>query len=157
MPDTPEIHKPQRLRIWQQNLNRSLEGQLDLLQSLRAKDYDLAMLQEPHIDFLGRTRSNLHWTVVYPKQHLANPSATRSVILVNRNLTSNNWTEISLPSTDMTGIRLCGDFGIIHIINIYNDCEHNGSLEVVKEYMRGRAREQVEGERVQYIWLGDFN
>ena len=157
MPDTPEIHEPRRLRIWQQNLNRSLEGQLDLLQSLRAKDYDLAMLQEPHIDFLGRTRSNLHWTVVYPKQHLANPGATRSVILVNRNLTSNNWTEIALPSPDVTGIQLHGDLSIIHIINIYNDCEHNRSLEVVKEYMRGRVREQVEGERVRYIWLGDFN
>ena len=57
----------------------------------------------------------------------------------------------------MTGIQLHGDFGIIHIINIYNDCEHNGSLEVVKEYMRGRVWEQVEGERVRYIWLGDFN
>jgi hypothetical protein len=57
----------------------------------------------------------------------------------------------------VTGIQLCGDFGIIHIINIYNDCEHNGSLEVVKEYMRGRVREQVEGGRVRYIWLGDFN
>ena len=157
MPDTLEIHEPRRLRIWQQNLNCSLEGQLDLLQSLRAKDYNLVMLQEPHIDFLGRISSNLHWTVVYPKQHLANPGATQSVILVNQNLTSNNWTEISLPSPDVTGIQLRGDFGIIHIINIYNDCEHNGSLEVVKEYMRGRVQEQVEGERVQYIWLGDFN
>ena len=115
------------------------------------------MLQELHIDFLRRTKSNLHWTVVYPKQHLANPSATCSIILVNQNLTSNNWTEISLPLTDVTGIQLCRDFSTIHIINIYNNCKHKGSLEVMKEYMRGRVWEQVEGERVQYIWLGDFN
>jgi hypothetical protein len=53
MPDTPEMHEPRKLRIWQQNLNHSLEGQLDLLQLLKAMDYDLVMLQEPHIDFLG--------------------------------------------------------------------------------------------------------
>jgi len=143
--------------MWQQNLNQSLEGQLDLLQSLGAKNYNLAMLQELHIDFLGRTRSNLHWIVVYPKRHLANPNATCSIILVNCNLTSNNWTEIPFPMPDMTGIRLCRDFSTLHIINIYNNCEHNGSLEVVKEHMRGRTQEQVEGERERYIWLGDFN
>ena len=104
MSDTMEIHKLQRLRIWQQNLNCSLEGQCDLLQSLRAKDYNLAMLQELHIDFIGRTRSNLHWMVVYAKWHLADPSTTHSVILVNQNLTSNNWTKIPFPSPDMTGI-----------------------------------------------------
>ena len=157
MPDTPDTHEPRKLRIWQQNLNRSLEGQLDLLQSLKAADYDLVMLQEPCIDFLGRTQSNLHWTVIYPRQHLVKPSATRSIILVNRNITSNNWTEIPLQSTDVTGISLRGDFGTIRIFNIYNDCKHNGSLEVVNEYMRGRVRERVERERVQYIWLGDFN
>jgi hypothetical protein len=157
MPDTPKPYEPRKLRIWQQNLNRSLEGQLDLLQSLRANDYDLAMLQEPHIDFLGRTRSNLHWMVVYPKLHLKDPSATRSLILVNRRMASNNWTEIPFPSTDVTGIRLCGEFGTICIINIYNDCEHNRSLDVVKEYMRQDVREQVLGEVARYIWLGDFN
>ena len=30
-------------------------------------------------------------------------------------------------------------------------------MEVVKEHMRGRAQEQVEGEGERYIWLGDFN
>ena len=139
MPDTLDIHKPQRLRIWQQNLNRSLEGQFDLLQSLKANDYDLVMLQEPHIDFLGWTRSNLHWMVIYPRQHLIKPSDTQFVILVNQNITSNNWTEIPLQSTDVTGISIHGEYGTIYIINIYNDCKYNGSLEVVKEYMRGRV------------------
>ena len=37
MPDTREMHK---LRIWQQNINRLLEGQLDLLQSLQANKYN---------------------------------------------------------------------------------------------------------------------
>jgi hypothetical protein len=68
MSDTTDIRESRKLRIWQQNLNRSLEGQLDLLQSLKDNDYDIVALQEPHIDFLGRTRANPHWTVVYPKR-----------------------------------------------------------------------------------------
>ena len=72
-------------------------------------------------------------------------------------MASNNWTEIPFPSQDVTGVCLSGDYRTICIINVYNDCKHNGSLEVVKEYMRGAVRRHVAGERVQYIWLGDFN
>ena len=102
-------------------------------------------------------RSNLHWTVIYPRLHLKTLSDMHSVILVNRKMASNNWTEIPFPSQDVTGVCLDGDFRTICIMNVYNDCEHNGSLEVVKEYMRGAVRRHVAGESVQYIWLGDFN
>jgi hypothetical protein len=157
MPDTPDNREPRQLRIWQQNLNRSLEGQLDLLQSLKDDNYDIVALQEPHIDFQGRTRDNPHWTVVYPKRHLADPSKTRAIILVNRKISTNNWDAIPLDSMDVTGVRLHGVFGMICLLNIYNDCEHNRSIGVMKEFMRGRsARAEGEGnERV--IWMGDFN
>src|ERR1700733_13261664 len=91
MPDTPDTHEPRKLRIWQQNLNRSLEGQLDLLQSLKAADYDLVMLQEPCIDFLGRTRSNLHWMVIYPRQHLVWCCASSHRYFCTRFITSENF------------------------------------------------------------------
>jgi len=67
MSDTTNEHDTRNLKIWQQNLNRSLEGQLDLLQSMKDKSYDIAAIQEPHIDFLGQTRSNPYWMVLYPK------------------------------------------------------------------------------------------
>ena len=120
------------MKIWQQNLNRSLEGQLDLLQSMKAKEYSITALQEPHIDFLGRTRANPHWTVIYPKQHLEKPNDTRSIILINRNINLNNWTEIPFTTPDVTGVQLHGEFGTICVINIYNDCQHNESLGAVK-------------------------
>ena len=155
-PDNREITR--KLRIWQQNLNCSLEGQLDLLQSLKANKYDIVALQEPHIDFLGRTRANPHWTVIYPKNHLANPGKTRAVILINRNISTNNWDEIPLTSMDVTGVRIHGDFGAVCLLNIYNDCKNNNSLVVVKDFMRSRRlRERMDGEREQFIWLGDFN
>ena len=55
MSDTPDARENQKLWIWQQNINQSLEGQLDLLHSLKADRYDIVAIQEPHIDFLGRT------------------------------------------------------------------------------------------------------
>lgn len=64
-------------------INWSLEGQLDLLQSLKDNNYYIVAIQKPHIDFLGRTRANIHWTVVHPKRHLDNPSKTRAIILIN--------------------------------------------------------------------------
>ena len=83
MSDTTNEREPWKLRIWQQNLNQFLEGQLDLLQSLKDDNYNIVALQEPHIDFLGRTRANPHWTVIYPKRHLADPNKTRSIILMD--------------------------------------------------------------------------
>ena len=145
MIDTPDDRNPRRLRLWQQNLNRSLEGQLDLLQSLKDKDYDVVALQEPHIDFLGRTRANAHWTVIYPKRHLANPNKTRAIILINRNISTNNWDEIPLDSMDVTGVRLHGGFGAICLLNIYNDCENNGSIDVMRGFMRERHESEERG------------
>ena len=130
-----------------------------MLQSLKDNKYDIvAALQEPHIDFLGCTRANPHWTVIYPKQHLANLNKTRSLILINRNISTNSWAEIPLASMDVTGVRLHREFGAVCLLNIYNDCENNSSIGVVKEFMRGRGmRVRAGGGREQFIWLGDFN
>ena len=157
MSDTPVNRDTRKLKIWQQNLNKSLEGQLDLLQSLKDNDYDIMALQEPHIDFLGRTRANVHWRVVYPNRHLADLSKTRAAILINQNISTNNWDEIPLDSTDVTGVRVHGKFGVINLLNIYNDCENNRSIGVVKDFMRRGASVRKEEVREQFIWLGDFN
>ena len=129
----------QKLCIWQQNINRSLEGQIDLLQSLKARNYDIVTIQEPHIDFAGRTRANPHWSVIYPKQHLINPKKTRSVTLVNHNISTNNWDAINTASYDITGVRMHGTFGLLCILNVYNDCGNNGSIEVMERVMKERG------------------
>src|ERR1700684_1377247 len=100
MSDTLDAGEPRKLRIWQQNINRSLEGQLDLLHTLKAEKYDIVAIQEPHIDFLGRTRANPHWSVIYPKHHLVDPRKSRSVILVNRSLSTNNWDDLDIASNE---------------------------------------------------------
>ena len=158
--DTPEpIPQPRQLHIWQQNLNGSLEGQLDLLQSLNPKLYDLAMLQEPHIDFLSRTCANSHWIPIYPLRHLDKPKATRSIILVNTKISTNVWTPIKFESPDVTSIQMHGDYGTLHIINIYNDCKHAESLKTLELYMKDPATRAhpIGGNPLRYIWMGDFN
>ncbi|KAJ6471212.1 hypothetical protein DFH09DRAFT_810300, partial [Mycena vulgaris] len=91
----------------------------------------LALIQEPTIDFLGKSRTNLRFTPVYPTRHTDAPKATRSLILVNTHLPSSSWSVIPLDSSDMTAIELRGPFGIIRVVNIYNDCDHNDALSVL--------------------------
>ena len=82
-------------------------------------------------------------------------------MLVNRNISTNNWDEINIISSDVMGVRLHGGFGTIDIVNVYNNCTNNNSLKVVERYMRGRgdksrARNRLRG-REGVVWLGDFN
>ncbi|KAF8220720.1 hypothetical protein L208DRAFT_1538238 [Tricholoma matsutake] len=69
-PRMEESHRP--LQIWQQNVNKSLLSQLDLLISLKCNKYNLCIIQEPYIDFNGRSRANRQWTMIYP-HHSWNP------------------------------------------------------------------------------------
>ena len=129
MSDTPDARENRKLQIWQQNINQSLEGQLDE--------------HEP---------THTGWLYIYPKQHLLNPNKTRSVMLINRNISTNNWDEINIISSDVTGVRLHGEFRTIDICNVYNDCTNNDSLKVVEGYMRkrgdgNRARNREGGKR----------
>ena len=155
MPDTPETREPRKLRIWQQNINHSLEGQLDLLHSLKSDRYDMVVIQERHIDFMGHMRANLHWTVIYPRQHLSDPRKNRSVILVNCDLYTNNWDDLNIMSYNMMGVRIHGTYGAICMLNIYNDCANNRSLAMVEEFMRRREERVRVGSRrrERVIWV----
>ncbi|KAJ7639659.1 hypothetical protein DFH06DRAFT_923141, partial [Mycena polygramma] len=93
--------------------------------------YDIALLQEPHFDFRGISRAGRAWVSVYPSISLKDLNTARSAMLVNEHLPSSMWRQVAIPSPDITAIELYGDFGTIRIINIYNDCEHNDTLDVL--------------------------
>ncbi|KAJ6561061.1 hypothetical protein DFH09DRAFT_806601, partial [Mycena vulgaris] len=116
------------ITLWQQNLNKSLDAQNNFLHCLNPNTYDIALIQEPHFDFLGRTRANCRWVSVMPPTHTPHQKLTCSLILVNIRLSSSTWTPIPIPSPDVTAMQIFGSFGTIHIINVYNDCEHNNAL-----------------------------
>ena len=81
---------PNRLCIWQQNLNKSHAAQLTLLNGPLAKQWDILALQEPVIDHrLGLTKANSHWRVVYPAHKYTQDALPRAITLVNTKLSTN--------------------------------------------------------------------
>lgn len=137
MPENRQEECPQKpLQFQQQNMNKSLISQLDLLASLRRDEYDICAIQEPYINFNGKTHANRQWTTIYLNTHKVHPGATRAVILVNANIPTDNWKQIHIQHPDIMAIEMTGDFGTLHILNIYNDCKNNSSLTHVSEYMR---------------------
>ncbi|KAJ6483774.1 hypothetical protein C8R47DRAFT_981191, partial [Mycena vitilis] len=118
---------PQKLKLWQQNLDRGLGNQHDLLHSM-GRDYHFAALQEPYIGKDNVTRANPHWRVVYPTEHGVEGKRTRAVTLVSTSLPTDSWSQIHVPSADMVVVELRGDFGTLRIVNIYNDGDHDETL-----------------------------
>jgi hypothetical protein len=74
----------QILNIWQQNVNKSPTCQHDLISSgkLIEAEINIVALQEPSINYYGKTIASRDWIVIYPMTHLENPTITRSIILI---------------------------------------------------------------------------
>src|SRR6266481_2357285 len=97
---------PKRLRIWQQNLNKSDKAHFDLINSPVHRDWDLLLLREPYIDTFGNTKANSKWHTLYLSSHLTDTASNRSVILVNAVLDMNVWAQVPLESTnDITVVQ----------------------------------------------------
>ncbi|KAL4061775.1 hypothetical protein J3A83DRAFT_4043039, partial [Scleroderma citrinum] len=77
------------LHFWQQNINKSLTAQLDLLSNTDPKLFNIIFFQEPHINFLNLTRANHQWTIISPTCHHTNPKSTRSITLVSMKISKN--------------------------------------------------------------------
>ncbi|KAF8076829.1 hypothetical protein FPV67DRAFT_1407513, partial [Lyophyllum atratum] len=116
------------LTIWQQNLNKSLDAQLDMLNSLRDR-HDIICIQEPHFDFNKQSRATQKWIPVYPKGHDPDhPERTRALILVNRNIATGSWTRLEVDSADVAAIRIQTAQCPVRIFCIYNACDHSRSM-----------------------------
>jgi exonuclease III len=157
MSDTPNIH-PRLLTIWQQNVNASNVAQQHCLKTMKDHQVDVAIIQEPYIDFHSSSRTNQFWHPVYPKRHSRQFDKTCSLILVNSHLHTNSWTPIDCDCPDITAIHIHGEYGILEIFNIYNDCTHSNTLKILETYMQYREA-QVTAEELptHFLWAVDFN
>ncbi|KAJ3792546.1 hypothetical protein GGU11DRAFT_693293, partial [Lentinula aff. detonsa] len=63
--NSPAKRIQDRLKVMQINVNKSDLCMHDILHS-DASDADIIAIQEPYIDFLGRTRALRHLHVIYP-------------------------------------------------------------------------------------------
>ncbi|KAI5997158.1 hypothetical protein EDD15DRAFT_2163128, partial [Pisolithus albus] len=122
MPDTPS-QAPSRLRIWQQNLNRSGVTQHSLLHGPHSKQWDVYAFQEPHIRPNKCTISSPKFYTVYPSTRFSDPDrVSRAVTLISTTLSTNAWYQIPFPSPDVVVVQFVGPHNRTTLINVYNDC-----------------------------------
>ena len=104
---------PVRLRIWQQNLNKSRVALEDLINSKIHNNYDLLILQELFINMLGNTKATSCWRVVYPSSRRVDSLLPQAVMLINTEINTNRWSQICISDTrDMVAVQFTGDFGL---------------------------------------------
>src|SRR6266481_82168 len=149
---------PMRLRLWQQNLNKSDKAHFNLINSLVHNDWDLLLLQEPYIDTFGNMKANSKWHTIYPSLHLTDNATNRSVILVNVALDTNSWTQLPFEgSNDVMVLQFSLPQGHLTIFNIYNDCIHSDTLSKLHQYLDQHSADLLASEVDHMIWCGDFN
>ena len=149
------------LTIWQQNVNKSPTCQHDIISSKFLIDLgaNIVALQEPAINQFGKTIATKDWTPIYPTTHNTHPKSTQSVILIKSTLMTNSWQQLDSPSGDVTIIQVTGNWGKLTILNIYNDCEHNRTINLLSDFHHRNAHilGTDDVEAAHCIWLGDFN
>jgi len=132
--------------------------QSNLLHQLDPEIYDFTAIQEPYLDRNHNSWANHHWFMVYPKEHYTNPSRTRSIMLVNRRLASDAWSQVDICSSDMTAIAVNTGIGRVLIINTYKDIElQNGLMSSIRALRKSQWAGESEDHAEQTIWVGDFN
>jgi len=154
-------YKDQILNIWQQNVNKSPTCQHDLISSgkLIEEEVNLIALQEPVINYFGKTIASRDWIAIYPTTHPVNPAKSRSIILLRASLCTDNWTQIDFPSGDVTAVQLTGAWGKLTIFNIYNDCDNNNTITTLSKFQHENPDllGKVTQGAAHVVWLGDFN
>jgi len=107
--------------IQQQNINKSLVTQSDLLHQLNLVTFNICAIQEPYLDHLHNSCTTPHWFTVYPKEHYTNPGKTQSLLLVNRRIATDAWSQVDFGSSDITSVQVHTTVGKILIVNMYSN------------------------------------
>ncbi|KAG1759512.1 hypothetical protein EDD22DRAFT_782425, partial [Suillus occidentalis] len=100
--------------------------------------YNIACIQEPYLNPVKLANaSNLgcFWDVLYPTNHHNSPDHTQTIILVNKRLSKNKWHTIKINSSNIMAIEILGDFGKVHIYNVYNLCDHDNVIHFMERHM----------------------
>jgi len=157
MSDTTET-RAERLRILQINLNKSSGAHLDILNNAFSGQWDIVLLQEPHITQFGNSRTPSFYHLVSPTSRATLNTPLRSVIWMSSRMKTSTWKTVSIPGTnDITAVQVTGVYGRITIFNIYNDCTHNNTLTTLTDYMTTNRAAIYNNDNNFVLWCGDFN
>jgi ribonuclease HI/endonuclease/exonuclease/phosphatase family metal-dependent hydrolase len=157
---TPDDHTEDTdcLRFWQQNLNKSSDAQLDLLNNMHPKSTDIAIIQEPHINFLGNAQASAKWITVYPTGHRDRPARSRTLTMINRTtISSNAWTQLDVDHPDIVAVQIITAQGTLRVYNIYNDCTNDDTLTALDAHLRRVHNNRGLPRPIRRVWMGDFN
>ena len=161
MTDTQQSNQrrnSEKLRIRQQNLNKSLTATEHLLNDNIAERYNIIAIQEPYIDFARKARARRQWYPVYPKAHyIDNIGRTRSMILVNKRLASDAWASFDIGSPDATGIIISNENSNVLIFNLYCDQDSPDAIIKADKFLQEYKQKNNTNKNIKAIWLGDFN
>ena len=69
----------------------------------------------------------------------------------------NHAEQINIVHPDISAIELTTKIGNIQILNIYNDCWNNTTLNIIATFMWNNPPARSATVQTHYIWLGDFN
>ena len=146
------------LCILQINLNKSEKAHLELLNSLKGDEWDIVLVQEPHVTAFCAIRTPTKFRPVFPDDRGRDGTLVRSVIWVSSSLKTRDWKILGIPNTnDITAIQLSGDHGQLTIFNIYNDCTNTNTENALCAYLLDQARAILPDDNTKMLWAGDFN
>jgi len=128
-----------------------------MLHQLDPNEFDIAAIQELYLDFNRNTQATPDWFTIYPKEHYDRPNNTRSIILINKRIPTNNWKQVEFASSDVMAVQIKTPAGDILCINMYNDTQNSEGAQKFIHYMRKKARERSPRHPTHVIWMGDFN
>ncbi|KAG1775002.1 hypothetical protein EV702DRAFT_922318, partial [Suillus placidus] len=98
-----------------------------------AQRWDILAFQEACEDRLRNTKSNRQWHTLYPTQHFTHPEQkTRAITLISTSLNTNDWQQISFPSSDVVVVQFSGPFGKCTLFNIYNDSKKQDTIHTLE-------------------------
>jgi len=113
------------------------------------------------MDPQGFTLAARDWIPIYPSIHRKTEKTSRAVTFIRADLSSDAWKQLDFPSADVTAIQLKGDWGILNIVNVYNDCESDETVRLLSEFHHANQakleRTGTGNGTAHTLWLGDFN
>ena len=132
-------------------------AQLTLLNSPISDEWDILAIQEPALNTLGNTRANTHWRVAYPDCKYSHGEKPRAVTLVSSKLSTNAWRQVPFLLKDIVIIQLDTSGGKCTIVNVYNDNNHDNTVEELERFLNANIQELHPSDEDHMVWLGNFN
>ena len=118
MSSRPNETIPQKIQIWQQNINRSQMGQQEMLNMVSPKHIDIITIQEPWKNAINHhSTATVSWRMVFPPMHLTNLENTRSFLLISSSISTNDWSALNINSPDITAIQITTSEKTIWLFN----------------------------------------